>query len=67
MIKYTKVKVLKITETQHKTLKKIASYKVNVCQFIREAIKEKIDREFLELNPKNKPEYCPFSNDSIKI
>jgi post-segregation antitoxin (ccd killing protein) len=65
MIKYTKVKVLKITETQDKTLKKIKSYKVNVSQFIRDAIKEKIDREFSNLKPKAKIEYCPFGNNTI--
>lgn len=42
MIKYNKVKVLKITKTQHDTLKKIDSYGVNVSQFIRDAISEKI-------------------------
>jgi adenine-specific DNA methylase len=67
IIKYTKVKVLKITETQDKTLKKMKSYKVNVSQFIRDAIKEKIDRDFLHLRPKIKINYCPFSNNTIKI
>jgi hypothetical protein len=36
--KYTKVKVLKITETQHETLQKLDSYQINVAQFIRDAI-----------------------------
>ena len=59
-LKYTKVKVLKITETQDYTLQKIKSYNVNVSQFIRDAIKEKIDRDFATLKPKIKKEYCPF-------
>lgn len=60
MIKYTKVKVLKITETQHQTLKKLDSYNINVAQFIRQAIAEKIKREYSDLIPKPKKEYIPF-------
>ena len=59
-IKYTKVKTLKITETQHSTLLKMKSYNVDVSEFIRQAIKEKINREYKELKPKPKKEYCPF-------
>lgn len=65
--KYTKVKVLKITETQHKTLKKLQSYSVPVSQFIRDAIKEKIARDHKDLLPKPKQQYCPFSNGQIKL
>lgn len=60
MIKYTKVKVLKITEVQHQTLKKLDSYQINVAQFVRDAISEKIQREHKDLIPKPKKEYCPF-------
>lgn len=67
MIKYTKVKVIKLTEIQDNTLKKIASYNVNVSQFIRDAIAEKIKREYQDLLPKQKKEYCPFSNGTIEI
>ncbi len=59
-IKYTKVKVVKITEIQDNTLKKIASYQINVCQFIRVAIQEKIQREHQNLLPKPKKSDCPF-------
>ena len=60
MIKYTKVKVIKITETQHDTLKKMKAYNINVADFIRDAISEKIKREYHDLLPKPKKEYCPF-------
>lgn len=59
-LKYSKVKVIKITEIQHQTLKKLDSYGVNVAQFIRDAISEKIQREYKDLIPKVKKEYCPF-------
>ena len=60
MIKYTKVKVLKITDIQHNTLVKLKSYNINVADFIRDAISEKIKREYSDLMPKPKKEYCPF-------
>ena len=59
-IKYTKVKVIKITEVQYNTLKKLDSYNINVAQFIRDSIAEKIKREYNDLIPKTKKEFCPF-------
>lgn len=64
---YTKIKVLRISETQHNTLVKMKSYNVDVSQFIREAIKEKIKKDYKELLQKPKIEYCPFSNKTIKL
>ena len=55
MKKYTKVKVIRISEQQHKTLVKMKSLKVDVGKFIREAIKEKIDKEHSYLISKEKP------------
>jgi post-segregation antitoxin (ccd killing protein) len=60
MIKYNKVKVLKITDSQDQTLKKLNSYGVNVAQFVRDAITEKIQREYADLIPKPKKIHCPF-------
>jgi hypothetical protein len=60
MIKYNKVKVLKITQVQHDTFKKLDSYGVNVAQFVRDAISEKIQREYADLIPKPKKIHCPF-------
>jgi post-segregation antitoxin (ccd killing protein) len=57
---YNKVKVIKITETQDLTLKKLRGYKINVAQFIRDAIAEKIHREYKDLLPKPKKIDCPF-------
>jgi hypothetical protein len=59
-IKYTRSKVVKLTETQFQTLKKLEKYNVRVCDFIREAISEKLEREKIEiLKPKEK-NICPF-------
>ena len=56
---YTKTKVIRISETQHKTLQKMKSYNVDVGKFIRDAISEKIKREYQDLIPKEKSK-CPF-------
>ena len=55
-----KTKVIRITQLQYDTLKKMQSYNVDVADFIRKAIKEKIKREYKDLIPKPKKEYCPF-------
>lgn len=57
---YTKTKVIRISEIQLKTLQKMKCYKVNVGDFIREAIAEKIKREYKDLLPKPEAEYIPF-------
>ena len=43
MQKYTKTKVIRITETQHKTLQKMKTLNVDVGNFIRLAISEKLN------------------------
>lgn len=65
MKKYTKTKVIRISEIQHNTLKKMKTYKVYVCKFIRDAISEKLQREGHEIT-RNK-NYCPFSNGAIEL
>lgn len=67
MKKYNKIKVLRISEVQDETLKKMKLLGVDVSQFCRIAIKEKIKRDYNELLPKQKIEYCPFSNGTIKL
>jgi post-segregation antitoxin (ccd killing protein) len=60
MQKYSKTKVLRISEGQLLTLQKMKSYNVDVSQFIRDAISEKIQREYADLIPKPKKINCPF-------
>ena len=57
---YTKTKVIRISEIQLKTLKKMKLLNVDVGNFIREAIQEKIKREYSNLLPKPKKSDCPF-------
>lgn len=58
-IKYTKSKVVKLTEVQYQTLKKLENYNIRVCDFIRDAISEKLQREGHQITKKIKK--CPFS------
>jgi hypothetical protein len=57
---YTKTKVIRISETQLKTLQKMKEYNIDVGKFIRDAISEKIKREYQDLIPKVKKEKTPF-------
>lgn len=59
-LKYTKVRTIKLTTVQDETLKKMKSYNIDVSRFVREAIAEKIKREYKDLIPKSEKEYCPF-------
>jgi len=57
---YTKTKVIRISETQLKTLQKMKSINIDVGNFIREAIAEKIKKEYQQLITKPKKSNCPF-------
>ena len=58
-IKYTRSKVVKITEVQYNTLKKLETYNIRVCDFIRDSISEKLERDKHEIL-KPKKEILPF-------
>lgn len=57
---YTEVYVLKISKTQKQTLDKLKANNIKISQFVRNAIKEKIAREYKELIIKPKKSECPF-------
>jgi hypothetical protein len=58
-IKYTEVKVIKLTKIQSNTLKNLGKYNIRVCDFIRDAISEKLKRDKHEIL-KPKKEISPF-------
>ena len=60
MLRYTEKITIKVSKTQKQTLDKLKLRNVKVSQFIRDAIKEKINREAEELKPKPKKIKCPF-------
>lgn len=49
-----------MSETQHQTLVKMKSYNIDVGKFIRDAITEKIKKEYKNLIPKEQKSDCPF-------
>lgn len=55
-----KTKVIRISQTQHETLKKMQSYNIDVGRFIRDSIKEKIKKEYKDLLPKPEKTKIPF-------
>ena len=57
---YTHSKAVKLTEVQYQTLKKLEKYNVRVCDFIREAISEKLQREKIEIVKVKEKNKCPF-------
>ncbi len=57
---FTNTITIKISDVQYETLNKLRSRNIKVSHFIREAIKEKIQREAEELKPKPKDVECPF-------
>lgn len=57
---YTKTKTIRLSEIQLETLVKIKSYNIDVGKFIRDAISEKIKKEYKELIPKPKKFFIPF-------
>jgi hypothetical protein len=56
---YTEIITLKITPLQKQTLNKLKSKNYKVSEFIRIAIKEKLERDKHEILKQPK-EYCPF-------
>ena len=60
MKQYTKTKVIRISENQLNRLQKMKSLNIDVGNFIREAIQEKIKREYNQLIIKPKKSECPF-------
>lgn len=67
MEKLNKVKVIRISETQHNTLVKMKSYNVDVGNFIRNSIKEKIERDYSYLIDKKHTDNDSFSLSLSKV
>lgn len=57
---YKHKKVIGFTEQQINSFKILKSYNVNVNQFIRQAIKEKLKRDWKKIKYEKHKEYCPF-------
>jgi hypothetical protein len=49
-----------ISDIQASSLQILKQYNVNTSQFIRQAIKEKLQRDWKGIKEEHKKEYCPF-------
>ena len=59
-LQYSYKKQIGFTETQHKSLIILESYGVNVNQFIRSAVKEKLKRDWPEIKESHERNKLPF-------
>jgi len=61
MIQYTENLQIKISKEQSKYLDIISEkYNYKRCQFIRDAIREKMERDVPKMRKEKNKEYCPF-------
>lgn len=60
MQQYTEKHTIRLTKTQSESLKIIESKGVNVSQFIRLAIKDKIQRDWKQIKIKQEKVRTPF-------
>jgi post-segregation antitoxin (ccd killing protein) len=56
----TEILNIRISKEQKQTLDKLKEYNVNVSQFVRNAIKEKLQKEKAEIITNYKNLECPF-------
>jgi predicted proteasome-type protease len=59
-IQYTYKKQIGFNKTQQKSLKILESYNVNINQFIRQAIKEKLQRDWKSIKEEKTKIKLPF-------
>lgn len=59
-LQYNYKKVIGFTNQQKKALKTLESYGVNVNQFIRAAVADKIKAEWKSIKETKTKGYCPF-------
>ena len=60
MTKYTVIHTIRFTDKQAESLQKLKDYNVNVSQFIRIAIAEKIKRDWKQIKEKKERVKLPF-------
>ena len=60
MNKYTVIHTIRFSEKQAESLQKLKNYDVNVSQFIRIAIAEKIKRDWKTIKEKKERVKIPF-------
>jgi hypothetical protein len=56
----TKIKTIRFSEVQMNSLAILESYGINVNQFIRLAVKEKLKKDWKTIKEKKEKIICPF-------
>jgi hypothetical protein len=56
----TTIHKVRLTENQANSLKILKLYNVNISQFIRQAIKEKLQRDWKQIKETKQDHKCPF-------
>lgn len=60
MRQYTEIKSFRVSKQQSNSLKILESYGVDVSQFIRIAISDKLKKDWKKIKEKKEKVYCPF-------
>jgi hypothetical protein len=60
MSQLIKSKTIRFTENQMESLTILEQYGINVNQFIRQAIKEKLERDWKSIKQNKQKTKCPF-------
>jgi hypothetical protein len=60
MKQLTKSKTIRFSETQMNSLSILESYGININQFIRLAVKEKLQKDWKTIKEKKEKIICPF-------
>ena len=60
MNKYTVIHTIRFSKQQSESLQKLKDYDVNISQFIRIAISEKIKRDWKQIKEKKQRVQLPF-------
>lgn len=60
MNKYTVIHTIRFSKQQSESLQKLKDYDVNISQFIRIAISEKINRDWKQIKEKKERVKLPF-------
>ena len=60
MQQFTIIKSFRVNKQQNETLEKLKTYNIDVGRFIREAISEKIKKDYPKIKTKKVIEDCPF-------
>lgn len=67
MKQLTKSKTIRFTETQINSLSILKNYNVNVNRFIRDAVKEKLQRDWKSIKEKKRTRLLPFLNKMLYL